>query len=96
MTKYQIAKEDGWGDFECSHGYGIFTSEYPTDFGDIEALHIERIDIMEMFVSDEEAANHFEANEGIKIIRDIPNLPQVFIDTPTNRTRIMKHIKGGN
>lgn len=91
---YNIAYEDGWDEFECCHGYGIFDGEYPTNFGVIEGLHIERIDIMQTWSSDITAAKHAEQHNGIKIIRDIPNLYKVFIDTPKNRASIMKQIKG--
>jgi hypothetical protein len=90
---YAIAYEDGWDEFECCHGYGIFDGEYPTKFGMIEGQHIERIDIMAVWHSDTTAATHAEKHEGIKIIRDIPNLYKVFIDTPENRANIMKQIE---
>ena len=89
---YDIAKEDGWGEFECCHGYGIFDSEYPTHYGMIDGQHIERIDIMQSWASDIKAAQNAEMHEGIKIIRDIPKLYKVFIDTPENRAKIMKQI----
>ena len=90
---YDAAKEEGFGEFECCHGYGVFSSRYPTHFGMIKAKHIERIDIMSVWSGDVTAALHAEKHEGIKIIRDIPNLYQVFIDTPENREKIMKQIK---
>ena len=90
---YNIALDDGWGEFECCHGYGIFECEYPTKFGMIYGQHIERIDIMEVWDSDITAAKHAEKAERIKIIRDIPHLYRVFIDTPENRANIMKQIE---
>lgn len=90
---YDIGYEDGWDEFECNHGYGIFDGEYPTHFGMIEGKHIERIDVMGVWKSDIDAAKHAEKHEGIKIIRDIPRLYKVFIDTPENRANIMKQIK---
>lgn len=90
---YDIAHEDGWDEFECCHGYGIFDGEYPTVFGMIEGEHIERIDIMNVWDSDINAAKHAEKHEGIKIIRDIPRLYKVFIDTPENRAKIMQQIE---
>ena len=90
---YEWAKDEGWGEFECCHGYGIFDCHYPTHYGDIDAMHIERIDIMEAWASDITAAQHAEKGAGIKIIRDIPNLYKVFIDTPENRAKIMKQIE---
>lgn len=90
---YECGKEDGWGEFECCHGYGIFDCDYPTHYGMIDGQHIERIDIMGVWNSDITAAQHAEKYEGIKIIRDIPHLYKVFIDTPENRAKIMKQIK---
>jgi len=90
---YAIGHADGWDEFECTHGYGVFYSYYPTWYGDIKGAHIERIDIMAVWNSDTTAANHAEMHEGIKIIRDIPNLCKVFLDTPENREIIMKQIK---
>ena len=90
---YNIGKEDGWDEFECVHGYGIFDGEYPTHFGMIVGKHIERIDVMGVWKSDIRAAAHAEDYEGIKIIRDIPRLYQVFLDTPENRANIMKQIQ---
>lgn len=97
VTKYayDIAKANDWGEFECCHGYGIFDSEYPTHYGMIDGQHIERIDIMGTWMSDITAAQHAEKNEGIKIIRDIPKLYKVFLDTPENRAKIMAQIEGG-
>lgn len=92
---YAIAQEDGWGEFECCHGYGVFDSEYPTEIGMIDGIHIERIDIMNSWSSDITAAQHAEKREGMKIIRDIPGLYEVFIDTPENRAKIMHQINKG-
>lgn len=90
---YEFGKDDGWDEFECCHGYGIFDGEYPTKFGMIEGKHIEKIDIMECWNSDITAAQHAEKYEGIKIIRDIKELYKVFLDTPENREKIMKQIE---
>lgn len=90
---YECGKEDGWDEFECCHGYGIFDCDYPTHYGMIDGQHIERIDIMQVWGSDITAAQHAEKHEGIKIIRDIPRLYKVFIDTPENRAKIMKQIE---
>jgi len=90
---YDLAIEDGWDEFEANHGYGIFDGEYPTHYGMIDGQHIERIDIMASWASDITAAQHAEKHEGIKIIRDIPNLYKVFLDTPENRANIMKQIE---
>ena len=90
---YDLAIEDGWDEFEATHGYGIFDCHYPTHYGMIYGQHIEKIDIMCVWSSDITAAQHAEKHEGIKIIRDIPNLYKVFIDTPENRANIMKQIE---
>lgn len=90
---YIVGFENGWDEFECTRGYGIFDGYYPTWYGDIIGEHIERIDIMAVWDSDMLAANHAEMHEGIKIIRDIPNLCKVFLDTPENRANIVKQIK---
>lgn len=90
---YEIGKEEGWDEFECCHGYGIFDGEYPTQFGMIDAIHIERIDDMQVWYSDLTAAQHAEKYEGIKIIRDIKGLYKIFLDTPENRENIMEQIE---
>jgi hypothetical protein len=91
---YNAGREDGWDEFECTHGYGIFDGEYPTKFGYISGKHIERVDIMNVWATDMFAANHAERVEGIAIIRDIPGLYKVFLDTPENRANILKQIEG--
>ena len=97
---YEFAKESGWGEFECTHGYGIFVSEYPTDHGYIEGDHFEVIGEMDgdegFWELDSDAANHAEENYGYKIIRDIEGIERVFIDTPENRAKILKQIKEVN
>lgn len=92
---YEFAQEEGWGEFECCNGYGVFDCGYPTRFGMIRGKHIEKIDLMNVWSSDITAATHAEKHNGIKIIRDIPNLYKVFIDTPENREQIMEQIKKG-
>ena len=93
LDAYNRGREDGWDEFECTHGYGIFDGEYPTQYGMITAKHIERIDIMNVWTSDIYAATHADRHEGIRIIRDIPHLYHVFLDTPENRATIMCQIK---
>lgn len=95
---YEIGKEWGWDEFECCHGYGIFDGEYPTRFGMIDAKHIECIGEMQCgkkpcWDSDITAAQHAEKYAGIKIIRDIPGLYKVFLDTPENRESIMEQLE---
>lgn len=76
------AIKDGFSEEDANRGYGVFTSDYGNG-----ATHIERIDIMEVFESDAEAAEQAE-KDGIKIIHDI-ELPEehqaAYIDTPENR-----------
>ena len=76
------AVKDGFLEEDARRGYSIFTSDYGNG-----ATHIERIDIMEVFESDAEAAEQAE-KDGIKIIHDI-ELPEehiaAYIDTPENR-----------
>ena len=94
---YNRGKEWEWGEFECCNGYGIFNGDYPTDYGFIEADHIEVIGDMDgdegFWKRDIDAAQHAEENYGYKIIRDIVGIDPVFIDTPENRANIMKQIK---
>lgn len=76
------AIKEGFTEEDANRGYGVFTSDYGNG-----ATHIERIDIMEVFESDAEAAEQAEKDE-IKIIHDI-KLPEehqaAYIDTPENR-----------
>lgn len=76
------AIKEGFTEEDANRGYGVFTSDYGNG-----ATHIERIDIMEVFESDAEAAEQAE-KDGIKIIHDI-ELPEehiaAYIDTPENR-----------
>lgn len=91
---YLVGKEDGWDEFECTHGYGIFDCPYPTNLGYyVDGLHIEKIDLMQVWATDVTAARNAEKHGGIKIIRDIHGLDEVFIDTPENRRKILKQIK---
>ena len=90
---YNIGKEEGWAERECTHGYGIFESYYPTLYGDIYGSHIEAIDIMGCWESDVDAAAHVERRCKHKIIHDIAGLAPVFIDTEENRERIMLQIE---
>lgn len=92
-AQWNIGWNSGWDEFECCHGYGIFEGEYPTKFGLIKGLHIERIDVMYVWANDITAAMHAEKYEGIKIIRDIPGLYKVFLDTPENRENILRQIE---
>lgn len=76
------AIENGWNEEDARRGYAICMSDYGNG-----AEHIEKIDIMDVFEDDEEAAEQAE-KDGIKIIHDI-ELPEehqaAYIDTPENR-----------
>lgn len=76
------AIENGWNEEDARRGYAICVSDYGNG-----AEHIEKIDIMDVFEDDEEAAEQAE-KDGIKIIHDI-ELPEehraAYIDTPENR-----------
>lgn len=87
---YELAQEDGWGEFECCHGYGLFSGEYPTIRGMIDADHVERIDIMNAWAGDTLAARDAEKRGYCRIIRDVRGLYPVFIDTPENRRRVLE------
>lgn len=77
-----IAMEDGWSEDNAKRGYAIFTGTLGNG-----AEHIEKIDSIDAFESDEEAAKQAE-KDGIKIIHDITfdesNIGY-YIDTPKNR-----------
>lgn len=77
-----IAIEDGWSEDNAKRGYAIFTGTLGNG-----AEHIEKIDSMDAFESDEEAAKQAE-KDGIKIIHDIKfNESNIgyYLDTPKNR-----------
>ena len=74
----------------------MFNGDYPTDYGYITADHIEVIGEMVVdgfWETDEEAARHAERYCGYSIIRDIEDLPMVFLDTDRNREKIMEQIR---
>ena len=76
------AMEDGWTREDAERGYGIFTSDYGNG-----ATHIQRLDDMMVFESDEEAAEQAE-KDGIKIIHDMEfddENSAAYLDTPENR-----------
>lgn len=78
----EAVEEGCWSLEDARRGYSIFTS----DFGN-GASHIERIDEMGVFESDDEAAEQAE-RDGIKIIRDMLFSEEHranYIDTPENR-----------
>ena len=92
ITKDMIkdALEGGWCEADAHRGYSIFTS----DFGN-GALHIERIDEMDVFDSDDEAAMQAE-KDGIKIIRDLKfqsGHVANYIDTPENRELLKEFVE---
>jgi len=80
MVKEAI--EAGWDETDARRGYAIFISEFGNG-----AEHIERIDEMGVFDSDEEAAMQAE-KDGIALIHDMKFEGcdfQYYIDTPENR-----------
>ena len=76
------AIEDGWAREDAEKGYAIFTSHYGNG-----AEHIQKIDFMNVFEDDAEAAEQAE-RDGIKIIHDMKfddKNSAAYIDTPENR-----------
>lgn len=80
------AMERGWSPEKVEKGYSIFTRN---DVGN-GATHIQRIDSLMKFDSDDEAAKYAEEVDGVKLIHDIrfepgdPNYAN-YVDTPENR-----------
>lgn len=89
----QEAMDLGWSEEDAKRGYGVFSSP---DVGN-GATHIERIDEMDVFESDDDAAIQAE-KDGFKIIRDI-NFPMHayanYLDTPENRELLKEFSSGG-
>lgn len=84
---------DGWDASEVEKGYAIFDGS-----GLGGASHIEKIDMLDAFESDEEAAEYAEKHDGVKIIHDLPDcIPEEervnCIDTEENREIIRQFIK---
>lgn len=76
------AMENGFTREDAERGYGVFTSDYGNG-----AEHIQRLDCMMIFDSDDEAAKQAE-KDGIKIIHDMEfddENAAAYIDTPENR-----------
>ena len=76
------AMENGFTREDAERGYGVFTSDYGNG-----AEHIQRLDFMMIFDSDNEAAEQAE-KDGIKIIHDMEfddENSAAYIDTPENR-----------
>lgn len=83
-----VAIDDGWSRNDAEHGYAIFTSDYGNG-----AEHIQKIDSMDVFDDDEEAAEQAE-KDGIKIIHDMEfddENSAAYIDTPENR-KLLKEL----
>ena len=88
----KAGKEEGWGGFELSHGYGVFLTRD-------RMYEVEMISDMGTFDDDEEAARA-AAEDGLPIIPE-NELPEAFeyrwfgwIDTPENRQRIHEYTNG--
>lgn len=80
------AIDGGWTEEQVLNGYDIFSSH---DVGN-GATHIERLDSVMKFDSDDDAAKYAEEHDGIKLIHDIHFEPGTsnyanYIDTPENR-----------
>ena len=76
------AIDDGWTREDAERGYAIFTSDYGNG-----AEHIQKLDYMDVFEDDEEAAKQAE-KDGIKLIHDMKfddESTAAYIDTPENR-----------
>lgn len=76
------AIEDGWAREDAEKGYAIFTSDYGNG-----VEHIQKIDFMNVFEDDAEAAEQAE-RDGIKIIHDMEfddENSAAYIDTSENR-----------
>ena len=74
--------DDGWTREDAERGYAIFTSDYGNG-----AEHIQKLDDMDVFEDDEEAAKQAE-KDGIKLIHDMKfddENTAAYIDTPENR-----------
>ena len=76
------AMDNGWTREDAERGYAIFTSDYGNG-----AEHIQKLDDMDVFEDDEEAAKQAE-KDGIKLIHDMKfdgENTADYIDTPENR-----------
>ena len=87
-------KEYGYSDDEIKKGFDIFQSEFMGG-----ALHIERLDDINMYDGDSEAADIAETQFGIKLLHDIPfdELPDYefgfYIDEEENVELIKKYLR---
>lgn len=84
ITKGMVneAIKNGFSREDAEKGYAIFTSDYGNG-----AEHIQKIDFMDVFEDDAEAAEQAE-RDGIKIIHDMEfddENSAAYIDTPENR-----------
>lgn len=76
------AMDNGWTREDAEHGYAIFSYDYGNG-----ATHIQKLDCMDVFENDEEAAEQAE-KDGIKLIHDMKfddENTAAYIDTPENR-----------
>ena len=84
ITEEMVAEamRHGWTEKDAKRGYAVFVSDYGNG-----AEHIEKIDEMDVFADDAEAAEQAE-KDGIKIIRDMKFIGEdygLYLDTPENR-----------
>ena len=86
-----IGYDEGWGRFEISHGYGVFQD------GENDFQYIAKIDVMEVFSSDEDAVEQAK-KDGFVFLKvtkkDIEDSEGVsltnILDTPLNREILAK------
>lgn len=93
--KFKEALADGWTNEQLKAGYDIAVSDYMGG-----AKHIEKIDVIDLFDSDKDAAEYAEEHDKVKIIKDLPDFINkesddfgYFIDTPENVRVIKNYIK---
>ena len=77
---------------EIKRGYGVFCAT-GSDFYITNALHIEKIDEVNKFSDDEEAAEQAK-KDGILFINDMEGIEKdIYIDTEENRNIIIEFLK---
>lgn len=91
-SEIQKAMECGWGREEVLKGYIVSSADFMNG-----AKHIERLDCIDIFDNDEEAARYAEENDGVKIIHDLPDDigegdKAAYLDTEENRRVISNHL----
>lgn len=94
-AKFKEALEAGWTNEQLKAGYEIFESDFMGG-----AKHIEKIDVIDLFDSDSDAAEYAEEHDKVKIIKDLPDFINedsddfgYFVDTPENIKVIKNYLK---